>query len=268
MRDFRHAKAMASTLRAALKERGFDLTHSQALELVARQFGLENWNVLAAKIGTAGPAPEAISAPGSAASAELPVLPVRDIVMFPGATLPLFVGRERSKAACEAALGRDRRIVVVTQRRPEPEAADDLHEIGVVALIQQRLDLPDGSIKLMVQGLERVTITRLRPDEQLTWAQTAPAARVAASQEAGELVRTVLERFQAYTNIVPMRLPLVAAALTSRDAAADGPGAIADALALHLALPLDVHQQFLELSDGAVRLKRLLELMQPGQEAA
>src|SRR5215469_9056368 len=104
MRDYRDAKSMAHTLRASLADRGVDLTHTECLELIARSLGAKDWNVLSALIRDADMA----AAPGTAPAGRWsgPVLPCRDIVVFPRTTLPLFVGRESSiNALAEAERG-------------------------------------------------------------------------------------------------------------------------------------------------------------------
>jgi len=128
MRDFRDAKAMAQTLREALKARSVSLTRSESLELVARTFGLPDWNFLAAKIQASQPAIHSSVTPAPAdvlpfmsGGAGMPVLAVRDLVLFPQMVVPIFVGRDKSKRAIERAIATDSRILAVTQRR----AADD-----------------------------------------------------------------------------------------------------------------------------------------------
>ena len=125
MRDFRDAKAMAQTLREAFKAKSVPLTHSESLELVAKTFGLPDWNFLAAKIQASQqiavqPAPT-IAPSSISAGSFVPVIPMRDIVVFPQMVVPIFVGREKTRRAIERAAATDGRIAVLTQRR----AADD-----------------------------------------------------------------------------------------------------------------------------------------------
>ena len=137
MRDFRDAKAMAQTLREGLKPKSVSLTHSESLELVARMLGFHDWNELSAKIqaeiqsriqSESQPPiarPATIIPPSAqplAARADLPVVPMRDIVVLPQMIVPLFVGRDATVRALERAMAEDRRILAVTQRR----AGDDL----------------------------------------------------------------------------------------------------------------------------------------------
>jgi uncharacterized protein len=128
MRDFRDAKAMALTLREALKSRSVSLTHSESLELVARTLGFHDWNVLAARIQASQPAVAGAgtSAPAAAlsvmsAKADVPIVPIRDIVLFPQMIMPIFVGRDKTRRAVDCAMARNCPVLVVAQRRP----ADD-----------------------------------------------------------------------------------------------------------------------------------------------
>ena len=180
MRDFRDAKAMAQTLREALKTKSVSLTHSESLELVATILGFRDWNVLSATIQSEVQPP---ANPGStipatvrlAAQNQLPTLPVRDIVVFPHLNVPLFAGRAKTISAVERAMAEDRRILVVTQRRPgddNPTAAD-LYGVGLTASVTDLIKLNDGTIKLLVKTLTRATIVRLVEDPFLT-AEIAP----------------------------------------------------------------------------------------------
>src|SRR5262249_8970439 len=199
MRDFRDAKAMAQTLREALKAKSVSLTHSESLELVARVLGFHDWNVLSARIQSEHqlPATQPISA-----GTGLPTVPLRDIVIFPKMITPLLMGREASKRAVERAMAGDQRILAVTQRR----AADDnpapqgLYGIGVTATIIDLTTLDDGTIRLIVKSIERAAIVHLTEGQFLT-AEVAPVEELRGQEaEASSLMRIVLERFQAYRN--------------------------------------------------------------------
>jgi uncharacterized protein len=203
MRDFRDAKAMAQTLRDALKAKSVTLTNSESLELIAKILGFHDWNVLSAKI-QAEPnrkpirmIPVNVPLP---AGADLPILPLRDIVLFPYMIAPIFVERGKTKRALDCAMAADRRIVVVTQR----QASDDdptqeaLHGVGVVAHV---VDFMPPDVRIMVRGLKRVTLTRVVGGEMLA-ANVAPLVESRGDTAQGErLARTVLKRFQAYLNV-------------------------------------------------------------------
>ncbi|MBR1251009.1 hypothetical protein JQ609_29325 [Bradyrhizobium sp. AUGA SZCCT0169] len=108
MRDFRDAKAMAHSLREALKAKSVSLTHSESLELVARTLGLPDWNHLAARIESSLP-PLMPTGATNSVTAGIPIVPMRDLVVFPQMVAPIFVGREKTRRAIERALATDRR---------------------------------------------------------------------------------------------------------------------------------------------------------------
>jgi ATP-dependent Lon protease len=111
MRDFRDAKTMAQTLRQALKAKSVSLTHSESLELVARTFGFPDWNFLAAKIQASEPAagqPVPATVPAATSTGSIvPIIPMRDLVLFPQMVMPVFVGRERTRRAVERAMAEE-----------------------------------------------------------------------------------------------------------------------------------------------------------------
>jgi len=109
---------------------------------------------------------------------ELPVLPLRDLVVFPYMTLPLFVVRERSIAAVEDALAGDRLLLLATQRDPEIEdpEPDDLHAVGTVAMVMRILRMPDGRVKALVQGLAKARVESFVEEARTAWARVRPLA--------------------------------------------------------------------------------------------
>src|SRR6516165_9540751 len=129
MRDYRDAKAMAQTLRQALKEKSVSLTHSEGLELIARVLGLPDWNTLSARINASSKA-----AAAETPTLRRPVLPLRDLVLFPEMTSPIYAARLKSLAAIEQAMASDREIFCVTQKRvaDDDPTADDLYALGAV----------------------------------------------------------------------------------------------------------------------------------------
>src|SRR5262249_44567716 len=154
MRDFRDAKAMAQTLREALKTKSVSLTHSESLELVATILGFRDWNVLSAAIQSgvqpaANPGSTVPATVGLAAENQLPIVPLRDIVVFPHLNVPLYAGRAKSIHAIESAMAADKRILVVTQRRPSDDnpTAADLYGVGLTASVTDLFKLNDGTIK-------------------------------------------------------------------------------------------------------------------------
>jgi ATP-dependent Lon protease len=276
MRDFRDAKAMAHTLRDALKAKSVSLTHSESLELVAKALGFPDWNFLAAKIQHSQPASAPSEAPvpdaGSAAApagAVVPIVPMRDLVLFPQMIAPIFVGRDKTKRAIERALATDRRILVLTQRRSADDdpAPDALYSVGVTAGVVNCVTLADATLKLVVSGLERAAIVRPIEEEFLA-AEIAPCEESRGETvEAVALSGAVADAYRVYANLdytaVPkpiqarLRLPNIKA-----------PGLLADSVAPLLSVGIDQRQQLLESCDVVTRLEKILELLRAGQQAA
>jgi ATP-dependent Lon protease len=165
MRDFRDAKAMAQTLRDALKQKSVSLTQSESPELIAKILGFRDWNVLSATIQSEPedrtpimiPTGEDRPAVPLPAGADLPVVPLRDIVMFPSMIVPVVIGREKTSRALDCAMAADKRIVAVTQRQagdndPTQEA---LYGVGVIASVINLISLAD-----MAKGIEADRVAR------------------------------------------------------------------------------------------------------------
>jgi ATP-dependent Lon protease len=274
MRDFRDAKAMAQTLREALKPKSVSLTHSESLELVAKILGFHDWNVLSARIQSEHQPPAA--KPGTAiaatallpipAGARLPTVPLRDIVLFPTMIVPLFMGREASKRAVEHAMAGDKRILAVAQRRAADDnpAPDALYGVGVTANVIDLSTLDDGTIRLVVKGLERAAAVLRLADGQFLEAEIAPIEESRGQEaEAFSLMRAVLEKFQAYRNAPDLSSPPYSRLPHIRE-----PGVLADAVASWLTVEIDRRQDLLETSDVITRLEKILALMKTDLRAA
>jgi len=271
MRDFRDAKAMAQTLRQALKSKSVSLTHSESLELVAKLLGFHDWNVLSARIrsdhqlpatesGTATAAP----APSSIPPAGLPALPLRDIVLFPQMIAPLFVGRDMTKQALECAMADDKRVLAVAQRRAADDhpVRDSLYSVGVIASVIDLATLGEGTIRVVVKGLERAAVRHLT-ETQFLAAETAPIEETRGQEaEAFSLMSAVLERFQAYRN-ASLSSPPYARLPHIRE-----PGVLADAVASFLLTGVEQRQDLLETSDVVARLEKILAIMRTDLQAA
>jgi ATP-dependent Lon protease len=265
MRDFRDAKAMAQTLREALKSK-VSLTNSESLELVAKLLGFHDWNVLSAriqadhqssatKLGTTGSVP-------IREGTVLPIVPLRDVVLFPKAIAPLFVGRDTTRRAVDHAMASDKRILAVTQRRPDDDnpTPDALYSVGVTASVIDLESLDDGTIRILVKCLERAAVVR--------WAGVAPflAAEIALIEEsrsqeaeAFALLRAALERLRTFPNI---NFPFF------RFNDVRQPGVAADAIVPYLSAQIDQKQDLLETADVVARLEKVLALMNADQRAA
>jgi uncharacterized protein len=271
MRGYRDAKAMAQTLRDALKSKSVSLTHSESLELIAKILGFHDWNELSARIQSepdrrpiripTGEDPPRVPLPEGA---DLPLVPLRDIVLFPHMIAPLFVGREKTRRAIDCAMGADKRIVAVTQR----QAGDDdptqeaLYGVGVIASVIDYMPLPDGSLRLITRSLERVTLNRCFGEEMLA-AKVAPFAQSRGdAAQAVSMVRTVLERLRAYLNVDYSSEP------HSRLPHIREPGVLADAIAPLMPITIAERQELLETGDAMERLEKILVLMKNDRRAA
>src|SRR5574343_961330 len=192
----------------------------------------------------------------------LPMLPLRDVVVFPHMVIPLFVGRPKSIKALEAAMENERRIMLVAQKtaaKDEP-SADDMFDMGCVATILQMLKLPDGTVKVLVEGVQRSKVVGIEDTESHFHAVVEPLDPASESgpddtSELEALRRAVMQQFDQY---VKLNKKIPSEILTSI-AAIDDPGRLADTIAAHLPLKLESKQQVLDLSDVQARLENLLD---------
>jgi len=281
MRDFRDAKtrdvkAMAHTLREALKSKSVSLTHSESLELIAKTLGFHDWNVLAARIqasqpvviGTGTSAPAA-ALPVVSAGADVPIVPIRDIVQFPQMIMPIFVGRYKTRSAVDCAIARNCPVLVVAQKRPADDdpALDALYPVGLTASVINRQTQADGILKVFVSGLQRAAIVRVIHDEFLT-AEVEPIEEARAqSAEAATLSSAVLDAYQRYANVDFSSLPPVPRTRVGLPSIGN-PGLLADTVAPLLPIGIDKKQQLLETSDVVIRLEMILDLMKGARPKA
>jgi len=191
----------------------------------------------------------------------LPLLPLRDVVVFPHMVIPLFVGRPKSIKALEAAMEAGRQIMLVAQKaagKDEPKA-DDMFEVGCVSSILQMLKLPDGTVKVLVEGLQRANTMKVTDGEEHFIGVVKPVPPEADSTpEIEALRRAVTQQFDAYVKLNKKIPPEI---LTSI-AGIDDPGRLADTIAAHLPLKLEAKQSVLDLFSVAKRLEKLLELLE------
>ena len=192
---------------------------------------------------------------------ELPLLPLRDVVVYPHMVLPLFVGRERSIEALEHAMANDKQVLLVAQRNAAEDdpGADDIYQVGTVSNILQLLKLPDGTIKVLVEGGFRAAVDFVNDDG----AFTAAGVREIESEEVPEdesegLIRSTTSNFEKYVT-VSKKVP--AEVLTSLTGI-DEPGRLADTIAAHMGVSLEQKQQILEISGVKARLEYLIGLME------
>ena len=190
----------------------------------------------------------------------LPLLPLRDVVVFPHMVIPLFVGRAKSIKALEAAMENERRIMLLAQKtaakdEPQPQ---DLFDMGCVASILQMLKLPDGTVKVLVEGVQRAKVLGVEEGETYFHAQVAPVPTdaeqpVNESTELEALRRAVMQQFDQY---VKLNKKIPSEILTSI-ASIDDPGRLADTVAAHLPLKLEAKQSVLDLEQVEQRLENL-----------
>jgi ATP-dependent Lon protease len=190
---------------------------------------------------------------------DLPLLPLRDVVVFPHMVIPLFVGRPKSIKALESAMLVDRRIMLVAQKAAAKDdpSAEDMFDIGCVSTILQLLKLPDGTVKVLVEGVQRASVVSISsPDEHFV-CTAAPLSKEAAdpSKEAEieALRRAVTQQFDQYVKL-NKKIP---AEILSSISSIDDAGRLADTIAAHLPLKLESKQLILDKSDVRDRLEGL-----------
>ena len=190
----------------------------------------------------------------------LPLLPLRDVVVYPHMVLPLFVGRERSMEALEHAMQDNKQVLLVAQRNAADDqpGVDDLYQVGTVSNILQLLKLPDGTIKVLVEGSYRAAVLAIDDDEEFAVASVRQIeADPVPSKNAAALVKATVEQFEKYVSLskkVPSEV------LTSLSGI-DEPGRLADTIAAHMGVDLEEKQRILEIADVRGRLEHLQSLM-------
>jgi len=199
---------------------------------------------------------------GDQMSGALPVLPLRDVVVYPHMVIPLFVGREKSIKALDAAMADNKQILLVAQKsadvdEPQPR---DMYEIGTLASILQLPKLPDGTVKVLVEGSERAAIKRVEFTDDFFAADIEATADVIElpEREMEVLMRSATTLFDQYVKLNKKVPPEVLTSLAS----IDEPSRLADTMAAHMALKLDEKQHVLEMFNVRERLEHLMALME------
>ena len=191
---------------------------------------------------------------------DLPLLPLRDVVVFPHMVIPLFVGRPTSIKALEMAKESDRRIMLVAQKaaaKDEPSVSD-MFDVGCVSTILQMLKLPDGTVKVLVEGQQRALVTSIEDGETHFTATVTPVEMASIANKPSEieaLRRAVMQQFDQYVKLNKKIPPEILTSISS----IDDPGRLADTIAAHLPLKLENKQVVLDLSDVKARLENLFE---------
>ncbi|MFZ2312308.1 MAG: endopeptidase La, partial [Methylobacter sp.] len=192
----------------------------------------------------------------------IPVLPLRDVVVYPHMVIPLFVGREKSIDALDAAMKDNKQVLLVAQKEAEVDDPDfvDLYEVGTLANILQLLKLPDGTVKVLVEGSERSKVLRYQETGSFFSAAVTEINDILniSEQEQDVLQRTVISSFDQYVKLNNKIPPEVLNSL----AGIDDPSRLADTMAAHMALKVNEKQAILETADIAKRLENLMTLME------
>src|SRR5258707_7557936 len=188
-------------------------------------------------------------------------LPLRDIVVFPHMIVPLFVGREKSVRALEDVMKDDKQILLVTQKNAAQDdpSTSDIFTIGTIGTVLQLLKLPDGTVKVLVEGGKRARIERFAENEQFfqAYAETIPESP-GANQEIEALARTVVAQFEQYIKLNKKIPPEVLVSINQ----IDDPGKLADTVASHLSLKIAEKQELLETEVVSERLEKVFGYME------
>ena len=192
----------------------------------------------------------------------VPVLPLRDVVVYPHMVIPLFVGREKSINALDTAMQEDKKILLVAQKNAEIDdpSVDDIHEIGTLSTILQLLKLPDGTVKVLVEGAERACIRSFETTDAFftAYVDVLETADESDDKELEVLTRSMLAMFDQYVKLNKKVPPEILTSLSG----IDEPGRLADTIAAHMSLKLDEKQKILEIKSSRERLERLMGLIE------
>ncbi|WP_064573368.1 endopeptidase La [Cupriavidus gilardii] len=191
----------------------------------------------------------------------LPLLPLRDVVVFPHMVIPLFVGRPKSIKALETAMESGKSIMLVAQKtaaKDEP-TAEDLYEVGCIANILQMLKLPDGTVKVLVEGTQRANIREVSEDDSHFMCEAVPVPLgPGESAETEALRRAIVSQFDQYVKLNKKIPPEILTSLSG----IDEPGRLADTIAAHLPIKLEQKQKILEMVNVTERLESLLSQLE------
>ncbi|HBC56558.1 MAG TPA: endopeptidase La [Gammaproteobacteria bacterium] len=191
----------------------------------------------------------------------IPVLPLRDVVVYPYMVIPLFVGREKSIKALESAMAGDKQILLLAQKSADVDNPNttDLYEVGTLSNILQLLKLPDGTVKVLVEGNERAKVINFLENEEffMEWSSVLAAPEL-DEKESEVLTRSLFNQFDQYVKLNKKVPPEILTSLSGIDEA----GRLADTIAAHMSLKLDEKQRILEIEDLNGRLEHLMSLME------
>ena len=194
-------------------------------------------------------------------SSGVPVLPLRDVVVYPHMVIPLFVGRDKSIVALDRAMAAGKRILLVAQKAADQDdpQPSDLYEVGTLATILQLLKLPDGTVKVLVEGSDRALIDRLNVGDHFSAEITLLGEEDRFDErEVDVLVRSIIAQFENYVKLNKKVPPEILTSLSG----IDEPGRLADTVAAHMALKLSEKQRVLEVQDVKTRLEQILGIIE------
>jgi len=202
---------------------------------------------------------DTIDEPGG--RSDIPVLPLRDVVVYPHMVIPLFVGRDKSIVALDLAMNASKKILLIAQQKADLDdpAPEDLYEIGTLATILQLLKLPDGTVKVLVEGAERAHVDKLIVGDHFSAEITILEEEQRPDErEIDVLVRAIIAQFEQYVKLNKKVPPEILTSLSG----IDEPGRLADTVAAHMALKLAEKQRILEIRDVKVRLEQMLGVIE------
>ncbi len=192
---------------------------------------------------------------------EIPLLPLRDVVVYPHMVIPLFVGRDKSIKALEEAMADDKQILLVAQMNASDDdpSAKDIYEVGTVASILQLLKLPDGTVKVLVEGSYRAHVNEVHESDEFL---AATVGKIDCSdlspRESEVLVRSLMSQFEQYVKLSKKVPPEILTSVSS----IEEPGRLTDTIAAHLALKIEEKQKVLEIFQLRERIEHLMALME------
>ena len=197
----------------------------------------------------------------SASEQYIPLLPLRDVVVYPFMVIPLFVGREKSISALESAMSNDKQILLLAQRSASDDepVANDLYEVGTVATILQLLKLPDGTVKVLVEGGYRASVKDIDTSKGFFSATIKDEGDITLSDRESEvLARSLMAQFEQYVKLSKKVPPEILASVSS----IDEPSRLVDTISAHMSLKIEEKQHILETLDVRVRLEHLMTLVE------
>lgn len=191
---------------------------------------------------------------------ELPLLPLRDVVVYPHMVIPLFVGREKSIEALEAAMTGDKQILLLAQKNPADDdpGEDGLYRMGTVATVLQLLKLPDGTVKVLVEGEQRGQVERFIDEEAYCRAEVSIIDEASVGERESEVfIRSLLSQFEQYVQLGKKVPAEVLSSLNS----IDEPGRLVDTMSAHMALKIEQKQEILEITELSARVEHVLAML-------